>query len=135
MRVTHGLGHHEVDPSAEDPLEVFLEAEVGVERIRCTRGEVDEDVHITVLGPEMAAGCRAEQAEAPHVVRATRTSDRFTVQTAPELMKRILLTGYRSYLASAGGSMNGHRSRCELRLVMTKVGCCRSGMGDRVDRE
>ena len=55
MRVTHCIGHHEVDPAAEDPLKVFLEAKIGVEWIRCTWGEVDEDVNITVLGPEMVA--------------------------------------------------------------------------------
>jgi len=79
VRVTDCLGHDEVDPPAEDPLKVFLETKIGVERIRCTWGEVDEDVNITVLGHEMVAGCRAEQAKAPNVVRATRTSDRFTV--------------------------------------------------------
>jgi hypothetical protein len=63
VRVTHCLGHHEVDASTEDALKVFLEAEVGVERIRCTRGEVDEDVHIAVLRSETVAGCRTRTSE------------------------------------------------------------------------
>jgi len=96
VRVTHCLGHHEVDLPTEDPLKVFLEAKIGVKWIRCTWGEVDEDDHITVLGPETVAGCRAEQAKAPHVVRATRTSDRFTVQNRARAHEADLLTGYRS---------------------------------------
>jgi len=93
VRVTDCLGHHEVDPPTEDPLKVFLKAKIGIEWIRCTWGEVDEDVHITVLGPEMVAGCRAEQAKAPHIVRATRRAIASRSKTAPELMRRILLTG------------------------------------------
>ena len=102
MRVTHCIGHHEVDPAAEDPLKVFLEAKIGVEWIRCTWGEVDEDVHITVLGPEIVAGCRAEQAKAPYVVRATRTSDRFTVQNGARTHEGDSTDGYWSCVPSVG---------------------------------
>jgi len=102
VRVTHCLGHHEVDPPAEDPLKVFLEAKIGVEWIRCTRGEVDEDVNIIVLGPEMVAGCRAEQSKAPHVVRATGTSDRFTVQNSAGTHEGDSTDGYWSCVPSVG---------------------------------
>ncbi len=80
MRVTQRVGHHEIDSSTEHALKIFFESEIGVERIRCARHKIDEDVDVTVLGIETVAGCRAKQSKAPHAMRAARESDRFTVQ-------------------------------------------------------
>lgn len=110
MRVPHRIGHHEVDSSIEQALEVFLEAEVGVERIRCTVRELDEDIHVTVPGSESVAGCRAKQAEALHAVRATRTGDRFTVQKQGRTHGNILPIGNPGYAPPASAGFDASRS-------------------------
>lgn len=101
MRVPHRIGHHKVDSSIEQSLEVFLETEVGVERIRCTGRELNEDVYVTAPGIESVAGCRAKQAEPLHAVRATRTGDRVTVQNQGRTRGSILPIGDPGYAPPA----------------------------------
>ncbi len=102
MRVTHRISHHEVDFSTEQVLEVFFEAEVGVERIRCMWHELNEDIYVTVLGIEAVAGCRAEQAKALHAVRATCAGDPFSVQNQSRTHGEILQIGTKGMGASGG---------------------------------
>ena len=80
MGITNRIGHHEVDWSAEQALEILLEAEIRAKGIRCTWRELDENVHVAAPGVKAVAGCRAKQAKALDAVRATGTGDRLTVQ-------------------------------------------------------
>ncbi len=80
MGITNRIGHHEVDWSAEQALEILLEAEIRAKGIRCTWRELDENVHVAAPGVKSVAGCRAKQAKALDAVRATGTGDRLTVQ-------------------------------------------------------